>query len=202
MKAVITADIINSTKWSTDYWMPTLKSEIKKHGSEGKDWEIYRGDELQLLIEKAEDVFLTALKIKIQLKKKSLDARISIGLGEIDFLGKNIKESNGSAFTHSGRNLEELKNGKTQSLSIKSGNENLDENLNLIFLLLEPTFEKWTENSAKALYQYLNSPELNQQEISEKLGITQGALSRALKRANLEGILETDKFFRKKISEI
>ncbi len=202
MKAVITADIIQSSKMSPDNWMDALKKVLKKFGKQGKEWEIYRGDEIQLLLNHAEESFWAAMIIKTEIRKNDFDARISIGLGEMDFAGANIKESNGTAFVHSGRNLELLKNSKNQSLSIKSDFENFDENFNLIFKLMENQFEKWKISTANSLSNYFDHKNLSQTQIAEKLGITQGAFSRALKRGGLDNILETDQYFRKKIKEL
>ena len=83
MKAVITADIINSTKSTTNSWMVELKKTLNFFGKEGKDWEIYRGDEFQIVLNNPAISFYTALIIKASLKIKNFDAKIAIGLGEI-----------------------------------------------------------------------------------------------------------------------
>lgn len=201
MKAVITADIIQSSKMPAGVWMEALKSVLKKFGKQGKSWEIYRGDEIQLLLDHPEEAFLAAVTIKAEIRKSDFDARISIGLGEMDYSGTSIKESNGSAFVNSGRNLELLKSSKNQSLSIKSDDEDFDENFNLIFKLLENLFEKWKTSTATSVSSYLEHKNLSQTQIAEKMGITQGALSRALKRGGLDSILETDDYFRKKVKK-
>ena len=200
MKAVITADIINSTQKSTKSWMDELKKALNIFGEENKDWEIYRGDEFQMILEKPEQAFRAAMIIKASLNVKIADAKIAIGLGEISFEGKTIKESNGSAFVNSGRTLEILKNSKTETLSIKSENSDFDENFNLIFQLLETSFGKWTESTATAILSVLKNPEQNQQQIAENLGISQGAFSRSLKRGNIDAVQATDKYFRRKIA--
>lgn len=202
MKAVITADIINSTKIATKSWMDELKKALNIFGKENKDWEIYRGDEFQMILKKPNLAFSAAVIIKASLNIKNANAKISIGLGDIDFEGKSIKESNGSAFVNSGRNLEILKNSKTATLSIKSDNSDFDENFNLIFKLLELSFNKWTASTATAILAMLKNEELNQQEIADRLGISQGAFSRSLKRGNLDMIQKTEHYFRKKIAEI
>lgn len=202
MKAVLTADIIQSSKMSSDMWIDALKKVFDKFGKQGKEWEIYRGDELQLLLESVEEAFLVSIIIKTEIRKNDFDARISIGLGEMDFEGSNIKESNGTAFVNSGRNLEAMKNSKNQSLSLKSDNVDFDENFNLIFRLLENQFEKWKPGTVTSLSGYFENKNLSQTQIAEKLGITQGAFSRALKRAGLDTILEIDAYFRKKTKEL
>ncbi len=198
MKAVITADIINSSQVESSQWINPLKESLSNFGEQGKYWEIYRGDELQIVLDEVQNAFAAAVRIKAELKKESMDARISIGIGEVNFIADNVKESNGTAFIFSGRNLEEMKKGKSQSLSIRADNVEFDENFNLIFQLMEPIFEKWTPSAAKSVLYAVENPNLNQIEIAEKMGISQGAFSRALKRANFESIQETDSYFRKK----
>ena len=202
MKAVITADIINSTRSSTNSWLDELKKALQNFGKEGKDWEIYRGDEFQMLLQDPEMAFLASITIKSALKITSFDAKIAIGLGNVDHHGKHIKESNGSAFINSGRTLGLVKNNKDQTLYIKSDDDDLDENFNLIFQLLENTFEKWTESSATALLAYLQNKDQNQQKIAQQLGISQSAFSQSLKRGNIDAVETTDQYFRKKIAKI
>ena len=48
MIAVLTGDIVDSTHQEKDAWLPALKSALINWGKEGKEWEIYRGDEFQL----------------------------------------------------------------------------------------------------------------------------------------------------------
>jgi hypothetical protein len=50
MKAVITGDIINSRKSCFGIMDGDLKDILKDYGNEPKDWEIYRGDSFQLII--------------------------------------------------------------------------------------------------------------------------------------------------------
>ncbi|MFC6267514.1 hypothetical protein [Frigoriflavimonas asaccharolytica] len=202
MKAVITADIINSTKSSSNSWIVDLKKALKNFGKEGKDWEIFRGDEFQILLDKPELAFIISVMIKASLNSNGIDAKMAIGLGEISYHGKTIKESNGSAFINSGRTLDILKGEKYQKLALKSDISGFDEQFKLIFQLLETTFDNWTESSAKAILAYLQNQELNQIEIAKKLGISQSAFSQFLKKTNAEAIIATDQYYRKKIAEI
>lgn len=202
MKAVITADIINSTNTATNSWMDELKKTLTSFGKESKDWEIYRGDEFQVLLADPRQAFHAVMIIKASLHTKNLDARIAIGLGTVNYQGASMKESNGSAFINSGRTLEILKATKSQNICLKSDYPDLDENLNLLFLLLESSLERWTASNATAILAYLNNTTQTQQEIAQSLQVTQGAYSRALKRANAEAISRTEQYFTKKISEI
>ena len=68
MKAVITGDIINSRKVASALWMGDLKDILKDYGNEPKDWEIYRGDSFQLIINPV-DALEIALLIKAAIKQ-------------------------------------------------------------------------------------------------------------------------------------
>lgn len=200
MKAVITGDIVKSQNFETELWHNALKEALSK--DQPANWEIYRGDEFQVLVENAEDAFLRVMQIKAKIKKiQDLDVRMSIGLGQQDFKGDKISESNGSAFINSGRNLDRLKSEKI-NLGIHSENANFDETINLIFSWLSLVTDNWSIVSAEIMDIFLQDTASNQEEVARKLNITQSSVSQRLKRANYDLITETDQFFRKKIAEL
>jgi len=86
MTAIVTADIINSRKLPSAYWITGLKDLLATFGKSPSVWEIYRGDEFQLEIKNPEDALLAAFRIKAYLKTIRLDARMSIGIGAKDTL--------------------------------------------------------------------------------------------------------------------
>ena len=102
MKAVITGDIINSRKVASSLWIQDLKAILNRYGNEPKDWEIYRGDSFQLVVD-AVVALEIAFVIKATIKQhKALDVRMAIGVGSIDYIADKITESNGTAFVNSG----------------------------------------------------------------------------------------------------
>ncbi|MFP4367578.1 MAG: sigma factor-like helix-turn-helix DNA-binding protein, partial [Bacteroidales bacterium] len=58
------------------------------------------------------------------------------------------------------------------------------------------TMDRWKQNSAEIVKITLDSQNLTQRELGEKLGITQGRVSDRLKRAGFEEILRLEKRFR------
>lgn len=200
MKAVITGDIVKSQNFETEVWYSALKEALGNENE--KNWEIYRGDEFQVLVEDACDAFLKVMQIKSKIKKiQDLDVRMSIGLGLQDFKGKKVSESNGSAFVNSGRNLDRLKAEKI-NLGIYSANEDFDETMNLVFSWLSLVTDNWSIVSAEIIDIFLQDNALNQEEVAKKLNITQSSVSQRLKRANYDLITETDKYFRKKVAAL
>ena len=55
---------------------------------------------------------------------------------------------------------------------------------------------------AEIIHIFIMNSGITQEDIAKKLNITQSSVSQRLKRANLDLITETDKYFRKKIAEL
>lgn len=202
MKAVITADVINSTELPSERLNADLRAILKGFGKEKKSWEIYRGDEFQIQLDDAQDAFYAVIFIKTFLISRGSDARFAIGIGKVSFEAASIKESNGEAFVFSGKTLDFLKEQKTQSIMVKTASADFDETLNLILRFLETIAQNWTASSANFIHHQLKLNDKNQTEIATQLSVTQGAYSRGLKRANYDLIADTDQFFREKTTEL
>ena len=189
MIAIITGDIIDSEKHASSEWMELPKNFFAQFGPSPMNWEIYRGDEFQLKVNK-ENALLTAIRIKALIKSvKGLDVRMAIGIGLETFLGAGVTESNGPAYQLSGRTLESLKDSKI-SLSIATDNEFYDRTLNLMLRLSLDFMDDWSVVSAEIMTLVLKNPEASQKEIAKQLGIKQSAVSQRLKRARLDLVEE------------
>lgn len=201
MIAVITGDIIGSESISTEIWLSPLKKLLSTWGEDPRDWEIYRGDEFQLR-SPAKDVFQRFLAIKSLIKSlENLDVRVAIGLGEENFSSSKITESNGSAYVNSGRLLNKLKS-ENKTFALDSDDPQLNEDLGMLFRWVSLDFDSWTPALAQIVHESILYPKLTQEEIAQKLSITQSSVSQRARRANLELITETDKFFQRKISQL
>jgi hypothetical protein len=200
MTSVITGDIIGSTKYrDPSIWLNPLKEALGKLESKFNKWEIYRGDSFQIEIKDYFNAFQSAIYLKSCIKSiKNLDVRIAIGVGEKSFEGNTVNESNGEAFRFSGETLEQLKKEK-HNLKIKTNNHNLDQELNLYFKLASIVMDNWTTNSAEAVKLYLENQNKTQKELAEMIGINQEAVSKRLKRAYIDEIIELDLMYREKI---
>ena len=201
--SVITGDIVGSTKYKDpNIWLKPLKEALDKLESKFNKWEIYRGDSFQIEVRNYLNVFEYAIYLKSCIKSiKNLDVRIAIGIGEKSFEGSTVNESNGTAFQFSGETLEQLKKEK-YNLKIKTNNYELDNELNLYFKLASVVMDNWTTNSAEAVKIYLENQQKTQKELAEMIGIKQDAISKRIKRANLDEILELDTMFRQKIDTL
>lgn len=108
-KAVITGDIVRSEFIGLDKRGELLKAlqqvceELQKFSP--MKMEIYRGDSFQIVMERPEVSLKVATLIRSYLisktpqgEKNIWDARISIGIGEIDYVSTSIVVSDGEAF--------------------------------------------------------------------------------------------------------
>ena len=200
MKAVITGDIIKSQSIPSETWHHALRGVFGQENSE--NWEIYRGDEFQLLLHNAADSFSKAIEIKSRIKSiPGLDVRLSIGIGNQDFQAPKVTQSTGSAFVHSGRTFEKIKAEKI-TLSIASDFPDFDEVMNITFKWMNSSLDSWSVVSASIVQIFIKDNNLNQEEVAQQLNVSQSSVSQRLKRANYDLIMQTDRIFRKRISEL
>lgn len=201
MISIITGDIVNSRKLDATVWIDGLKKILDSKGKNPGGWEIYRGDQFQLEIKNPEEALLAALQIKAYLKTLKLDARMSIGFGDKTYAADKISESNGSAFIHSGEVFETLKKQKV-TLAVNSGNTVFDREMNLMLRLGLTFMDNWLPQSAEFILVAIANQSLSQEEIGNKLGINQAAVSRRQKRARFDLMMELCGYFTQKIKTL
>ncbi|MDP5200152.1 hypothetical protein [Flavobacterium sp. DG2-3] len=200
MTSVITGDIIGSRQQKSEHWVEDLKKILAPLGKTPSQWEVYRGDEFQIEVANPEDALLTAILVKARLRALKSDARMSIGFGDKTHNAERISESNGSAFINSGELFETLKKQKV-TLAMRTGDFSLDENLNLMLQLALTFMDSWLVQSAEFVALAIENPTLSQEELGQKLGINQAAVSRRQKRAQFDLVMNLDRYFRKQIKQ-
>jgi DNA-directed RNA polymerase specialized sigma subunit len=205
MIAVLTADLIDSSSYDEALLtevLNTLNEEFsllnKSYGHEEIRWSIYRGDSFQAVINSPQLALQVTLQIKaainrIHLKEtkksktysKIADFKIAIGIGTQDLERESIAESNGQAFQFSGRSLDDIKN-ENRKTSIKTSDDNLDDEFNTSFLLLDTITDKWSTASAEVVYYLLKG--LKEREVADEIDISQSAVNQRKKAAGWEAI--------------
>jgi hypothetical protein len=201
MNAVITADIINYSRLSPgeqDKVIDTIYKTFEDNRDirtnvDDSSFVITRGDNIQIELINAGKALNAALLLKSAIKKigmkignKSfIDVRIAIGAGDISGRRKNVGESTGDAYTYSGRTLDAMKKQK-RSITIKTNIARLDAELETEMRLLEVILSGWTVNSAEVIYWTLLG--LTEQDISDRLKISQSAINQRKKTAGWTGI--------------
>ncbi|OXA76632.1 SatD family (SatD) [Flavobacterium aquidurense] len=201
MTSVITGDIIDSRKQKSKDWVEGLKKILSPFGETPSQWEVYRGDEFQIEIKYPEEALLAAILIKAHLRSIKLDARMSIGFGNKTHNAEKISESNGDAFIHSGELFETLKKQKV-TLAMRTGNTDIDEKMNLMLQLALTFMDSWLVQSAEFVVAAIENPTLSQEELGQKLGINQAAVSRRQKRAQFDLVMNLDRYFRTQIKQL
>ena len=200
--SVITGDIIKSRDAENSEWISCLKDALKTLSTDDSYWEIYRGDSFQIEIKDIHKSFEAALYIKANIKMiKGLDVRMAIGIGDKSFKGKKVTESNGEAFRFSGETIESLKKEKL-NLKIKTKNETINNELNLYFKLALLSIDNWTTNSAEIVKLSLEHPNKFQKDLAKLIGTNQDAISKRIKRASLDEILELNEMYKQKIETL
>lgn len=201
MTSIITGDIIGSRQQESEHWVEDLKKILTPFGKTPSQWEVYRGDEFQIEVKNPEEALLTAILVKAHLRAIKSDARMSIGFGDKTHDAEKISESNGSAFINSGELFETLKKQKV-TLAMRTGNDEIDEKLNLMIQLALTFMDSWLVQSAEFVAMAIENPTLSQEELGQKLGINQAAVSRRQKRAQFDLVMNLDLYFRKQIKQL
>jgi len=201
MTSVITGDIIGSRQQKSKDWVEDLKKVLSSFGETPGQWEVYRGDEFQIEIKNPEEALLAAILIKAHLKTIKSDARMSIGFGDKTHNARKISESNGTAFIHSGELFETLKKQKV-TLALRTGDTVFDEKMNLMIQLALTFMDNWLAQQAEFVAIAIETPGVSQEELGQKLGINQAAVSRRQKRAQFDLVLHLDRYFRTQIKQL
>ncbi|MCF6349301.1 MAG: SatD family protein [Flavobacteriaceae bacterium] len=198
MQAVITGDLIDSTKYTSqelDTILDIVNQEFEHFRlAHDADFKIFRGDSFQGIVLDPTIALDLVIAIKtavnkIPIKNKKIsglpDFRIAIGIGTINLKRESILESNGEAFQFSGRALDTMK-GDYPRLLLKTADDDLNDEFNVHFSLFDSVTSKWSMSSAEVIY-YLHKG-YKEVKIAETLGINQSAVNHRKKVANWDSI--------------
>ena len=200
MQTVITGDLIDSTKYKPqelNFILNTMNEEFKliQKTFSGTEFKIFRGDSFQGIVLDSTIALNLVMAIKtsinkIPIKNKNIsglpDFRIAIGVGAVNLKRDSILESNGEAFQFSGRALDSMK-GDYPRLLIKTSDEELNDEFNVHFALLDSITSKWSTASAEVVHFLLKKNK--EIEIAKILRINQSAVNHRKKAANWDSIL-------------
>lgn len=209
IKAVITGDIINSRsynsvekKFITDSLKETLNDWGKIYNAKS---ELFRGDSFQCVVSDVKNslrfmllikAFIKSINFPIDFDSNNLnsninvDARISMGIGEVDLELESITISDGIAFNLSGTGLDKIKDSK-QSLIILTDDIYQDE-LETEAVLIDAIVGRATSlQSEVIMFKLLGLTEV---KIAEKIDKKQSAVNQ---RANAGDWFAIDAFIKR-----
>lgn len=194
MIAVLTGDIVYSTSaTSSEAWLPELKGIFERVDDRfeliGKGAEMHRGDGFQLGLPDPVHALrvsfiIRAGLIKSTLTEQKMDTRVAIGIGEYAYLENSVNESFGDAFTRSGHALDEMKNSDKR-LSLASDNSDFDHEMRVSLTFADVFIKGWSKADAEIAW-YIWMEDLTQAEIASELNISQPAVSKRKKRAQID----------------
>lgn len=200
MISIITGDIIGSRKVK-EPWLVSLKAALKHVSEKNTDWEIFRGDSFQLKIS-AQHALWVAIYLKAAIRtNKGADVRMGIGLGTIKKIKGKITEAGGDAFVYSGNAFDGLKLEKN-NLAIKSDDQIFDEEMNVIIRLALVVMDSWGTATAEVIKYAMENENLVQNELAVLSGRTQSSVSEALKRGRFNELIDMDKLYRRKLTQL
>ncbi len=193
--AVISGDIVNSTKLTSDQFDQLLK-RIKDiqgwitKGNSSNAHSIERGDEFQTVVHDIENALRYTIIYRVGIKAlgKEFDCRISFAIASNADLRVLVSESMGEAFVLSGRGLKALKNDR---LLFSSDRFELTEHFDLLFKYLDRQLTELTSRQCEVMLPMLRTNEgLPISELAEKLDVATATASKSLKASGWQLISE------------
>ena len=158
MKGIITGDIVDSSQISAQYRGELLNclNTMGEQCVTPFSMELFRGDSFQLLIDEPSAAIKIAILLRAGLIRHTAskengmwDARISLGIGNVEFLSERIVTSDGEAFHYSGRQLDEM--GK-QRLAVKTPWQDVNDELALSTAFIDDIINGWSSKQAGMIY--------------------------------------------------
>lgn len=176
MQAVLTGDIVNSTKLSLvkeKALVKLLQQVLKPY-----KYEFYRGDSFQVLIKEAGSSLRIALLCRAAAigitENNKADVKVSIGLGEVEDRIKTLGSAKGEAFIISGRAFDELEKMNSR-LMISTANTTANLSLQIIADYINSIYSKMTSKQAKVIFELLKGG--LQQDVVKRLKKSKSTIS-------------------------
>lgn len=204
--AIITGDIIASSKLSPSNrltFITSFEGFLKQLDKEfNSRSEVYRGDSFQLSVSDISQALRMALICKMfvrsflfeaSIASYPLDARIAIGIGKVDILGKKLGVSAGEAFEASGKLLDGMKSKKL-GIAVNT-NDSFQLELETSFYLLDTIISRTTALQCEVIFHKLF--ERTEHEIAGLLKIKQSAVNQRSRHGDWNAIAMLLKRFEK-----
>ncbi len=189
--AVITADIVNSTKLSKAEYKKLMK--LFTPVLEQYQYEFFRGDSFQVVFKSAEDALRILLKlrtiaIKLSSEETPADVRASIGIGNVKLPIKSLKTTTAEVFVLSGRAFDKLPKDERLIIVCNEKNKAVNLGLKVVSQFVDYLFRRLTVKQAAVVYELLLQQ--TQIETAKRLRKTQSTVHKHTQSA---GWLEIEK---------
>ncbi len=207
--AVITGDINHFTKLSSERRNTLIletEALMRTMVSSSKDAQVFRGDSYQLIIQDVRQALKRGLQLICWFKLNAdpnnrfhLGARMSIGIGEIAYEGKSVLDSDGEAFHLSGRNFDNL--SKDEIIRLTTANQEKNECYEMLFIFINTIMKSWTPSQAATIFQLLDKEHTTQEQVAQKLKMTQPAIAYSLRAARWKEVEKGINYISKKLEK-
>jgi hypothetical protein len=184
--AVLTGDVVSSSAIKAkrrEKLLKTIEQSTQKAALLLTDFrpEIFQGDSFQgYTTVDPKFALRTSLYIIMHMLSNEFGMRVSIGMGDISFETGHSATSDGTAFRHSGRNMEMLKK-KDQLIAVGTDNEALQAEWEVHIATLNFLLKRCTSLQAAAFMEMLARK--TQQEAADNLKVKQPAIQQRLQAA-------------------
>ena len=202
-RAVITADIINSTP----SWVSEIRRKLEQLISSNQaktEIFFYRGDSFQCYLADPYSVYRLALQLRTEVKlfekdrpQIQTDLKISIGIGSVEMPITQLATAQGEAFLLSGRGLDELGKSENQ-FKMQCGDAKINASLHGISLFTDYLFQSITFKQAEVLQHLLNHK--TQLEIAKLLKKSQSTINSHVQRMGWRQMEELIRLFEKSLN--
>ncbi|HEY8930492.1 MAG TPA: hypothetical protein VIM55_14925 [Mucilaginibacter sp.] len=217
--AVITGDIKNFTMLSADRRSKLIADTeqlMKTMVQKTTDAQVFRGDSYQLIIDDVTQVLKRCIQLICWFKINSgqyslagrqpksadsvpLGTRLSIGIGEIAYEGKNVLDSDGEAFHLSGRKFDQL--NKDDIIKLTTRDEKSNEVFEILLMFMNAIIRNWTRTQAETILLLLEKDDNTQEQIARKLGTTQPAIAFSLRAARWKEVEKGISYINKELKK-
>lgn len=157
--AVITADIVNSTKLSRADGKKLMKNLLL--AMEGQKYEFYRGDSFQLYVKSPADALWLLLQLRTIAMKATegsmplADIRASVGIGLVRLPLKSLKTATDEAFVLSGRAFDTMRTGERLVIVTNEKNQTLHLGLKITAQFFDYLFQRLTTKQSAVVHELL-----------------------------------------------
>ena len=163
--AVVTGDVVGSTKMSSGqrallrHVLRRASRQLQEHFKDSvpPGVDVFRGDSWQFVVSKPAKSLRAALFFRAffmsQMKLRTVDTRLAIGIGPIDFLPPTaISSGDGEAFRRSGLALDKMPRTKRMAIDGPSSIGSLGlTTVNVLIRLIDTLARGWTDRQAYAV---------------------------------------------------
>jgi hypothetical protein len=157
LSAVITADIVNSTRLSKTEYKKLVKN--LEDILEPYQHEFFRGDSFQVFVKSPNEalrVLLQARTVAMKLSETSpSDIRASIGIGQVKLPVKSFQTASGDVFILSGRSFDKMIKDERLIIVSEEKNKAVNLGLKLISQFIDYLFQRLTFKQAAVVYELL-----------------------------------------------